>query len=56
MPDSSAIRIKRFRDRAEEIRRKAGAMQNPTARQAMMAVAESFERLAAFLERGGAGG
>ena len=50
MLDNSPTRIKRLRNRAEEIRARAEAMHVPAARATMFHLARSYERWADFLE------
>jgi len=44
-------RIKEYRGRAEEVRRKAAALAIPSIREEMRKIAEQYEELAARLER-----
>ncbi len=53
MPSRREIKIdklRRFREQAEKFRLRAAAMSDPLARSGLIQVAESYERMATFIE------
>jgi hypothetical protein len=53
--DSGAVQVRRWRQKAEELRTEADQMKNPFARQSLVRMAQTYERLADDYEKKAAG-